>query len=186
MSNPYYLFSSFSLQESTVKSKHVQFISGVRISNFWFSTFLWDLINYLVPCIICVLIFIIFSIEAYAGINSLSVLLILFLHGWAIIPLMYLLSFFFTTPSTGFVALTMFNIIFGSTTYIAVEILSVPELGLVYIADILSWTFMFCPSFCLGSALSNYYNNYQILKICTENEIARQLCNSQPGNYIYM
>eukprot|EP00057_Strongylocentrotus_purpuratus_P033371 XP_791165.4 PREDICTED: ATP-binding cassette sub-family A member 3 [Strongylocentrotus purpuratus] len=176
-------FVVFLIKESTVKSKHVQFISGVRISNFWFSTFLWDLINYLVPCIICVLIFIIFSIEAYAGINSLSVLLILFLHGWAIIPLMYLLSFFFTTPSTGFVALTMFNIIFGSTTYIAVEILSVPELGLVYIADILSWTFMFCPSFCLGSALSNYYNNYQIVKICTENEVARQLCNSQPGNH---
>ncbi|XP_063961818.1 phospholipid-transporting ATPase ABCA3-like [Lytechinus pictus] len=173
-------FVVFIIKESTVKSKHVQFISGVRISNFWFSTFVWDLINYLVPCIICVIIFILFSIEAYAGINSLSVLLILFLHGWAIIPLMYLLSFLFSTPSTGFVALTMFNIIFGSTTYIAVEILSVPELGLVYIANILSWTFMFCPSFCLGSALSDYYNNYQILKICTENVVARQLCDSQP------
>lgn len=173
-------FVVFIIKESTVKSKHVQFISGVRISNFWLSTYAWDLLNYLVPCLICIVIFIAFSIEAYAGINSLSVLLILFLHGWAIIPLMYLLSFFFETPSTGFVVLTMFNIVFGSTTYIAVEILSVPELGLQNIAEILSWTFIFCPSFCLGSALSDYYNNYQIVKICTENEIARALCNSEP------
>ncbi|XP_071508675.1 phospholipid-transporting ATPase ABCA3-like [Diadema antillarum] len=173
-------FVVFIIKESTVKSKHVQFISGVRISNFWLSTYAWDLINYLVPCLLACIIFIAFRIEAYAGINSLAVLLILFLHGWAIIPLMYLLSFLFSTPSTGFVSLTMFNIIFGSTTFIAVEILSVPELGLLHVADILEWTFMFCPSFCLGSALADYYNNYQIIKVCTDSPLARQVCASEP------
>ncbi len=49
------LASTFALllvSERAVKSKHVQRVSGVYLSNFWFSALLWDLINFLLPCLL--------------------------------------------------------------------------------------------------------------------------------------
>lgn len=49
------LSSTFALllvTESSLKSKHVQKVSGVYLSNFWFSALLWDLINFLLPCLL--------------------------------------------------------------------------------------------------------------------------------------
>ena len=49
------LSSTFALllvTESSIKSKHVQQVSGVYLSNFWFSALLWDLINFLLPCLL--------------------------------------------------------------------------------------------------------------------------------------
>lgn len=49
------LSSTFALllvTESSIKSKHVQKVSGVYLSNFWFSALLWDLVNFLLPCLL--------------------------------------------------------------------------------------------------------------------------------------
>lgn len=49
------LSSTFALllvTESSLKSKHVQQVSGVYLSNFWFSALLWDLVNFLLPCLL--------------------------------------------------------------------------------------------------------------------------------------
>lgn len=49
------LASTFALLlviERAVKSRHVQRVSGVYLSNFWFSALLWDLINFALPCLL--------------------------------------------------------------------------------------------------------------------------------------
>lgn len=49
------LSSTFALllvTESNIKSKHVQQVSGVYLTNFWFSALLWDLVNFLMPCLL--------------------------------------------------------------------------------------------------------------------------------------
>lgn len=49
------LSSTFALllvTESNIKSKHVQQVSGVYLANFWFSALLWDLVNFLLPCLL--------------------------------------------------------------------------------------------------------------------------------------
>lgn len=49
------LSSTFALllvTESSIKSKHVQKVSGVYLFNFWFSALLWDLVNFLLPCLL--------------------------------------------------------------------------------------------------------------------------------------
>lgn len=38
--------------ESSIKSKHVQKVSGVYLFNFWISALLWDLVNFLMPCLL--------------------------------------------------------------------------------------------------------------------------------------
>lgn len=172
-------FVVFLIKENTTKSKHLQFISGVRSSNFWLSSYSWDLLNYALPCIIACILFALFNVEAFTNDGRFFLtFMLLFLHGWAVIPLMYLASFLFTVPSTGFVTMTMFNVLFGSTTFLAVEVLLIPELNLVNVGQILDWVFAFSPSYLLGKALADFYNNYEILSVCSLSDLAMAYCKS--------
>lgn len=56
-------FLVFLLEERENNSKQLQFVSGVKPYIYWVSNFFWDLINYVVPCILCILIFIIFDVK---------------------------------------------------------------------------------------------------------------------------
>ncbi len=53
-------------QERQTNSKHIQFVSGVHAFNYWFSTFTWDFINYMIPVIVMIIIIAAFNIDAYA------------------------------------------------------------------------------------------------------------------------
>lgn len=107
-------FVLFLIKERATKAKHLQFSSGVNSYTFWPATFCWDMINYLVPAICLLLTFLAFNIEAYVVEDHLVHITLLFvLYGFAMLPFMYLWSFLFTVPSTGYVWLTMFNILSG-------------------------------------------------------------------------
>lgn len=68
-----------------------------------------------------------FAVEAFVNDNHLvDVLLMLMLYGWAVIPLMYLLSFLFSSAATAFTRLTIFNMISGTATFLAVTIMTIP------------------------------------------------------------
>lgn len=64
-----------------------------------------------------------------------DLLLLLMLYGWAIIPLMYLLSFFFSAASTAYTRLTIFNILSGIATFIVVTIMRIPGGGLTLLSQ---------------------------------------------------
>jgi len=49
------------------KVKHSQMVSGVKWYNFWLSTFTWDFINFMIPCLIVVIMFAIADIKNYTG-----------------------------------------------------------------------------------------------------------------------
>lgn len=68
-----------------------------------------------------------FGVKAFVEENHLvDVLLLLLLYGWAVIPLMYLLSFLFSSAATAYTRLTIFNIISGTATFLAVTIMTIP------------------------------------------------------------
>jgi len=107
-------FVIFLIKERTIKSKHCQFVSGVESWTFWAATFTWDIINYTVPCLLLIFTFVGFSVHAYVDDGRfLDILLLFVLYGWSMLPFMYLLSFLFSIPSSGFVWLSMFNILSG-------------------------------------------------------------------------
>ncbi|GFS03123.1 ATP-binding cassette sub-family A member 3 [Elysia marginata] len=107
-------FVLFLVRERSIKAKHIQFVSGVHPVNFWLSTLVWDLVNYMVPCLLVIAVFFIFSIDPFTkDLHSLYMILLFVLYGWAMLPYMYLFSFGFTVPSTAYVWITMFNIITG-------------------------------------------------------------------------
>uniref|UniRef100_A0A673N0M5 ATP-binding cassette sub-family A member 3-like n=1 Tax=Sinocyclocheilus rhinocerous TaxID=307959 RepID=A0A673N0M5_9TELE len=174
------LASTFALllvSERSVKSKHVQQVSGVYLSNFWFSALLWDLINFLLPCLLMLVVFQVFSVKAFVAENHLvDVLLLLLLYGWAVIPLMYLLSFMFSSAATAYTRLTIFNILSGTATFLAVTIMTIPELKLVDLSHLLDKVFLIFPNYCLGMSFSEFYQNYEIITFCTSSVFAEYIC----------
>ncbi|CAB1350110.1 unnamed protein product, partial [Coregonus sp. 'balchen'] len=146
------LSSTFALllvTERSIKSKHVQQVSGVYLSNFWFSALLWDL--------------------AFVADNHLvDVLLLLLLYGWAVVPLMYLLSFLFSTAASAYTRLTIFNIISGTATFLTLKLQD--------LSRILDKVFLLFPNYCLGMSFSQFYQNYQFITFCTSNPMATGFC----------
>ncbi|XP_016419525.1 ATP-binding cassette sub-family A member 1 [Sinocyclocheilus rhinocerous] len=107
-------FVLFLIQERVSKAKHLQFVSGVNPTVYWLANFAWDMCNYIVPCIIVIIIFLCFQQKSYVSPPNLpALILLLLLYGWSITPMMYPASFLFSVPSTAYVVLTCINLFIG-------------------------------------------------------------------------
>ncbi|XP_066471023.1 phospholipid-transporting ATPase ABCA1 [Tiliqua scincoides] len=154
-------FVVFLIEERVSKSKHLQFISGVRPVIYWLANFVWDMCNYVVPATLVIIIFICFQQKSYVSSANLPVLaLLLLLYGWSITPLMYPASFLFKIPSTAYVVLTSVNLFIGINGSVATFVLELfTNNKLNNINDILKSVFLIFPHFCLGRGLIDMVKN---------------------------
>lgn len=107
-------FVLFLVKERECKAKLTQLLSGVSSSTFWAATFIWDMANFMIPCLLLLLVMVAFGIKAYLENSHLAIiLLLLVLYAWAVLPMTYLVSFLFTVPSSAMVWWTMFNVLSG-------------------------------------------------------------------------
>lgn len=177
-------FSILAVSERAVQAKHVQFVSGVHVATFWLSALLWDLISFLVPSLLLLVVFRAFDVHAFTRDGHMAdLLLLLMLYGWAIIPLMYLLSFFFSAASTAYTRLTIFNILSGIATFIVVTIMRIPAVKLEELSRTLDHVFLVLPNHCLGMAVSSFYENYETRRYCTSSEVATHYCKKYNIQY---
>ncbi|XP_045462666.1 phospholipid-transporting ATPase ABCA1-like [Harmonia axyridis] len=93
----------FNIKERVCQAKHLQFVSGINVFIFWLVSFIADLLTYLIPAVAVVISFSIIKPSGLATFEHLSYLsLLLFDFGIVVMPFMYIFSFFFTVPSTGY------------------------------------------------------------------------------------
>nr|XP_014349980.1 PREDICTED: ATP-binding cassette sub-family A member 1-like isoform X2 [Latimeria chalumnae] len=158
-------FVLFLIQERVSKAKHLQFVSGVNPVVYWVANFAWDMCNYIVPCIIVIIIFICFQQESYVSRPNLPVLILLFvLYGWSITPLMYPASFVFSVPSTAYVVLTCVNLFIGINGSVATFIMDyVSDENTTKINDLFKRILLIFPHFCLGRGLIDMSGNHQAI-----------------------
>lgn len=117
-------FLVFIIEERSTNFKQLQFVSGVKPYIYWTSNFIWDLVNYIVPIFICLSAFLLFKVETYTTRQNFPCLILLMLlYGWAVIPLMYPLSYLFKTPSTAFVVASSMNVFLGVVTTMTTTII---------------------------------------------------------------
>jgi hypothetical protein len=131
--------------------------------------------NYCVSITLCILIFLAFGIEAYVyRLNLLCLILLLLLYGFAIIPMMYPINYFFKTPSTGFVLVSCVNIFVGMITTIATITLEAfpDEQDLQSVNQVLLKVFLIFPHYCLGRGL------FEISTTHARNIIQEKYCQS--------
>ncbi|KAM9369070.1 LOW QUALITY PROTEIN: phospholipid-transporting ATPase ABCA7 [Phaethornis superciliosus] len=154
-------FVLFLIEERVSKAKHLQFVSGMKPATYWLGNFAWDMCNYLVPALLVILIFLCFQQQSYVSSDNLPALvLLLLLYGWSITPLMYPASFFFSTPSTAYVALTCINLFIGINSSIATFMLDLSlDHKLHNVNSILKNLFLIFPHFCLARGLMDMARN---------------------------
>ncbi|KAH9488682.1 ATP-binding cassette sub- A member 3 [Bulinus truncatus] len=162
------MFIYFLIKERQVGAKHMQVVSGVGPFSYWLPTFLWDFINYIIPSLLLVIVFLAYSKTAYIGDGRWGlVILNLVIYGWAVLPFMYAIQFAFQAPPSGVVVVIMLNIFSGIITTTTVFILQFPSLGTDNIATVLDWVFIVIfPNYNMASVFINIYTNYLNLDSC--------------------
>ncbi|XP_023543867.1 ABC transporter A family member 1 [Cucurbita pepo subsp. pepo] len=84
------------VKERETKAKHQQMISGVSMLSYWISTYLWDVISFLVPTCLALVLFYIFGMDQFIGKGRFIATAVIFLeYGMAIASSTYCLTFFF-------------------------------------------------------------------------------------------
>ena len=107
-------FVIFLIKERASGAKHIQKVSGVGSGAFWFSNFFWDMINYLIPVFLILIVFAAFNSDAFVKDHRLGLLFGMFLlFGWGSLPFVYVIQFAFKTAPAGMVAISMLNILSG-------------------------------------------------------------------------
>ncbi|XP_052825678.1 phospholipid-transporting ATPase ABCA7 isoform X2 [Octopus bimaculoides] len=162
-------FTLFLIEERKTNAKHLQMVCGTNHKIYWLAAITWDLINYCIPALLCILIFLAFDQQAYVSSTNLPCLIaLLFLYGWAIIPMMYPFARFFDIPSTAFVALSCTNVFLGTITTLAtfiLEMLQNDDEELRYVNDILKKVFLLLPQYCFGRGLVQMAQDQLIYEI---------------------
>uniref|UniRef100_A0A3Q1GH78 P-type phospholipid transporter n=1 Tax=Acanthochromis polyacanthus TaxID=80966 RepID=A0A3Q1GH78_9TELE len=154
-------FVLFLIQERVNKAKHLQFVSGVNPTVYWLANFAWDICNYIVPCLIVIVIFLCFQQKAYVSLPNLpALILLLVFYGWAVTPMMYPASFIFSVPSTAYVVLTCINLFIGINGSIATFVMELfDDDNVARINDIVKQVLLIFPHFCLGRGLIDMATN---------------------------
>ncbi|KAL1779811.1 ATP-binding cassette sub-family A member 17 isoform X1 [Sigmodon hispidus] len=184
-----FLSSSFSIltvTEKSIKSKHIQFVSGVSVIAFWLSALLWDLISFLFSTFLLVLVFLWYEEEAFAYHEGTpAVVLIMMLYGWAIIPFIYIVSFSFKTPGNACAKLVVMLTFLSICPVVLVTVTSDKELGYAELSDSLDNVFLILPGHCLGMAFSNLYYNFELKKFCDAKNLSDIDCNDVSEGYVF-
>ncbi|XP_041532432.1 ATP-binding cassette sub-family A member 17-like [Microtus oregoni] len=183
-----FLSSSFSIltvTEENTKSKHIQFVSGVSAAAFWLSALLWDLLSFLVPTLVLVLVFLWYKEEAFAHHEgTAAVVLIMMLYGWATIPFVYTVSFSFKNPSNACAKLVVMLTFLSICPTVLVTVTSDKDLGYAELSDSLDHVFLVLPGHCLGMAFSNLYYNFELKKFCDARNLSDIKCNDVYEGYV--
>eukprot|EP00924_Labyrinthula_sp_SR-Ha-C_P000101 maker-scaffold_39-snap-gene-1.2-mRNA-1 protein AED:0.03 eAED:0.04 QI:0/0/0/1/0.33/0.25/4/0/1866 len=132
-------------RESTVQIKHLQFVSGAGISAYWVSTYAFDLLIFLLPCVL--------EVETLIKHGAFEVLVVTILgYGWAILPFSYLLSNWFTERTRALIGIVIVNCLTGAilmvASYAMDQIATTSKLN-----SSLKPFYKLFPGFCLGETL---------------------------------
>ncbi|GFS11827.1 ATP-binding cassette sub-family A member [Elysia marginata] len=163
-------FVYFFIKERQVGAKHLQVVSGVGPVTYWLPTFLWDFINYIVPSLLILLVFVAFSEAAYVADGRFALVILVFImYGWAVLPFMYLTQFIFKSPPAGVVVVIILNIISGLVTLMAVTVLNMPYMETKDTGEALDGIFSaLFPNYNMASCFSNIYTNYLEIEKCAD------------------
>ncbi len=134
-------FVLFLIKERVSGAKHLQFMNGCSSSLFWVSSLVYDMLNYMVPVMLVLVLLWLTSIdELVAGTRWLALLVVFVTFGLAQLPQIYFISYGFNSAPTGCAVVIFFNIFVSQVTLVVVAILILQNLGDV--ADALQWTFI--------------------------------------------
>ncbi|XP_065052485.1 phospholipid-transporting ATPase ABCA3-like isoform X1 [Rhopilema esculentum] len=172
-------FITFIVTEKVTKAKHIQFVSGVGSFTYWFATYCWDLINFVVPAIGIIILFAAFQLDTYKGDDLGAFVVMLIFFGLSILPFVYLISFAFKSPLIAYSVVSMLLMLVSLTAVIAVFVCRIPQLGYLKEAEIMHHIFLLLPTYSFPQALMDIAVNYGSRKACTVDERIKAICKQR-------
>jgi len=173
------VFAGLIVLERVRKSKLVQLVSGVKLSAYWASNFVFDLFLYIITMFLGIIMLAIFNRSEYVSVkdNHLwATILILFFYGFAAIGVSYWASFFFKSHTTAQNIILIGNFLPAVVLLTVTTILQIIE-STRSVGDALLWVFRLFPAFCVGEGLQNLavrelyatlgYGNSGPLEVCS-------------------
>ena len=147
-------FVSFIVKERECKAKHVQVVSGVYLSAYWLSAFLFDLLAYCVTVGLAFTVFFLSNRTEFIGSTEVfCASLLLFLeYGVAAILSSYMFSFLFNSHTAAQNAVMAFNFIAGFILVIVTQVLDYVK-STKEINPTLKMIYRLVPSYCLGEGI---------------------------------
>ncbi|KAJ7419550.1 ATP-binding cassette sub-family A member 12 [Willisornis vidua] len=153
-------FVLYMVKEHQTKAKQLQHISGIGMTTYWVTNFVYDLVLFMVPIGLSVGVISAFQIPAFCNnSNLLAVFLLLLLFGYASFSWMYLLAGFFKETGMAFIVYVCVNLFFGINTIITHSVVfllsqeKATDQGLRDLAENLRHAFLLFPQFCFGYGL---------------------------------
>ncbi|XP_071418175.1 glucosylceramide transporter ABCA12 [Pithys albifrons albifrons] len=153
-------FVLYMVKEHQTKAKQLQHISGIGMTTYWVTNFVYDLVLFMIPIGLSVGVISAFQIPAFCNnSNLLAVFLLLLLFGYASFSWMYLLAGFFKETGMAFIVYVCVNLFFGINTIITHSVVfllsqeKATDQGLRDLAENLRHAFLLFPQFCFGYGL---------------------------------
>ncbi|CAJ1389550.1 unnamed protein product [Effrenium voratum] len=147
---------AFVVLERETGSKHLQVISGVNFVSYWFSTWIWDILNYMVAAVLSVLLIALFKVESLVSAETLPwTCLCVLLYGVSCSSFTYMLSFLFKSHTAAQNLLLIVYLFTGGILMIVMIVLSVLPTTKDLAKNVLVWIFRIMPNFCLADSLTN-------------------------------
>lgn len=153
-------FVTYIVREHQTKAKQLQHISGIGVTCYWVTNFIYDMVFYLVPVAFSIGVIAIFKLPAfYSGNNLGAVSLLLLLFGYATFSWMYLLAGLFHETGMAFITYVCVNLFFGINSIVSLSVVyflskekpNDPTLELI--SETLKRIFLIFPQFCFGYGL---------------------------------
>lgn len=143
------------VKEREVRAKHQQLISGVSILSYWASTYFWDFISFLFPSSIAIILFSIFGLDQFVGVDSIFPMIIMLLgYGLAIASSTYCLTFFFSEHSLAQNIILLIHF-FSGLILMAISFLMGFIKSTTHANSVLKNFFRISPGFCFADGLTS-------------------------------
>lgn len=173
----------------------------MNVLTFWITALVFDFLTYVLTAVLTLVTLMTFQEEGWSTLLDMGrALLVLLLFGFAIFPITFIASMFFSVPSNGFVRMTVIYICTGTTNSIILHsessqmpvigfvlfigvhfagvnavlvmtAISYPEFKLSDTANALKWLVLLFPHYSLGSSLNN------LNAAATTNRFCQQFCD---------
>ncbi|XP_072817426.1 glucosylceramide transporter ABCA12 isoform X2 [Vicugna pacos] len=163
-------FVTYIVREHQTKAKQLQHISGVGVTCYWVTNFIYDMVFYLVPVAFSIGVIAIFKLPAFYSENNLgAVSLLLLLFGYATFSWMYLLAGLFHETGMAFITYVCINLFFGINSIVSLSVVyflskerpNDPTLELI--SETLKRIFLIFPQFCFGYGLIELSQQQSVL-----------------------
>ncbi|KAK5642701.1 hypothetical protein RI129_008868 [Pyrocoelia pectoralis] len=157
----------FYVRERVCKAKHLQFVSGVNVLSFWGPSFLCDMVTFMFTSMCVIITLLAFQEHGFTTILELArTFSVLLYFGFSMLPMMYLASYLFDIPSTGYTRMTLVNIFTGVAGFLIIQVLGSPGLDLEHIAKALHWLFLIIPHYSLSTGIRDINIIYATHTLC--------------------